>query len=161
MKNCPKSAAGWRLGSLFAALLAGVACSGSALAEKRVFTVLAVEPKGGANLSQEAFPTAKLPDGGGYVMRPADQTGRWEVSAYVWQPAQIVVDEGDEVTLEFVGIHGASHPTRIEGLGLNFTLQRGVARQVSFVASKAGRFRIVCETHHPSMTGEIVVLPKR
>lgn len=146
---------------LFAALLASVAASGSALAEKRAFTVLAVEPKGGANVAQEVLPTVPLPDGGGYVMRQPDLTGRWEVSAYVWQPAQIVVDEGDEVTLEFVGIHGASHPTRIEGLGLSFNLQRGRAHRISFVASKAGRFRIVCDTHHPSMTGEIVVLPKR
>ena len=161
MKKCTKSCVGWRLGMLFTTLLVGVACSGSAMAEKRVFTVLAVEPKGGANVAQEALPTAPLPDGGGYVMRQPDQTGRWEVSAYVWQPAQIVVDEGDEVTLEFVGINGASHPTRIEGLAPSFTLQRGRAHRVSFVASKAGSFRIVCDTHHPSMTGEIVVLPKR
>ena len=127
MKKCTKSCVDWRLGMLFTTLLAGVACSGSAMAEKRVFTVLAVEPKGGANVTQEALPTAPLPDGGGYVMRQPDQTGRWEVSAYVWQPAQIVVNEGDEVTLEFIGINGASHPTRIEGLVPSFTLQRGRA----------------------------------
>ena len=36
-----------------------------------------------------------------------EKTRRWEVSAYIWQPSQIIVNEGDEVTLEFVGINGS------------------------------------------------------
>ena len=159
--NSAKSIGIGRVGILLVGLLVSAAAAHEARAENRFFTVLAVEPKGGANATQEAFPTTALPAGPGYVLRQPDQTGRWEVSAYVWQPSQIVVNEGDEVTLEFAGINGASHPTRIEGLAQSFTLLRGQAHRISFVASKVGTFRIVCTTHQPSMVGEVVVLPRR
>lgn len=131
-------------------------------AERRSFTILAVEPKGGVTVDREPFPQTSLPPGGGYVTSPPDaKTGRWEVSAYVWQPSQIVVNEGDEVTLEFVGINGASHPTSIAAFGQLFTLKRGEATRITFRADKVGAFGIVCSTHLPSMRGELVVLPKR
>ena len=128
--------------------------------EKRFFTIAAIEPRGGATVDKEAFPADPLPAGGGYVIRQPDQTGRWEVSAYLWSPSQIVVNQGDEVTLEFVGINGASHPTEIQGLGKSFTLKRGQVTRVEFKADRPGVFPIVCGTHHPSMRGEIVVLPR-
>lgn len=127
--------------------------------EKRFFTLAAVEPKGGTNVTQEAFPGQSLPSGGGYVLKEPDETGRWEVSAYVWMPAQIVVNEGDEVTLEVVGINGAEHPTEIEGLDVSFTLRRGEVIRIEFTADRPGTYPIVCHTHTPSMRGEIVVLP--
>jgi plastocyanin len=145
---------------LLAAAILGFASVGAA-AEKRHFTVLAVEPKGGATQDKEPFPTAPLPAGGGYVMtKPDEKTGRWEVSAYVWAPSQIVVHQGDEVTLEFVGINGAAHPTTIAAFGQTFTIERGKAHRVTFTADKVGAFGIVCTTHQPSMRGELVVLPR-
>ena len=133
-----------------------------ARAEKRFFTVLAVEPKGGTTTDKEAFPTTALPPGGGYVIAPPDEkTRRWEVSAYVWLPSQIIVTEGDEVTLEFVGINGASHPTTIAAFGQTFTVKRGQANRVTFKADEVGIFGIMCSTHAPSMSGELVVMPKR
>jgi hypothetical protein len=130
------------------------------MGEKRFFAVAAVEPRGGVTVDREAFPTEPLPSGGGYVIRPPDQTGRWEVSAYVWMPAQIVVREGDDVVLEFVGINGASHPTEIKGFGKAFTLKRGHVQRMEIKADRAGVDPIVCTTHMPSMRGEIVVLPR-
>ena len=133
-----------------------------ASAEKRFFTVLAVEPKGGATVEKEPFPTEPLPAGGGYVIaQPDEKNRRWEVSAYVWQPSQIIVNQGDEVTLEFVGINGAAHPTTITAFGQAFTVKRGQAHRVTFVAAKAGIFGITCSTHKPSMVGELIVMPKR
>ena len=133
-----------------------------ASAEKRFFTVLAVEPKGGTTVEKESFPSGQLPSGGGYVLsQPDEKTRRWEVSAYVWQPTQIIVNQGDEVTLEFVGINGAIHPTTIAAFGQTFTLKRGEAHRVTFVADKVGSFGVVCSTHRPSMVGEVVVLPRR
>ena len=76
-------------------------------------------------------------------------------------PGQIIVNEGDEVTLEFVGINGASHPTTIKGFGKAFVLKRGTVTRVSFVADKVGVFPIECSTHRPSMTAEIIVLPRK
>ena len=128
--------------------------------EKRFFTIAAVEPRGGANVGQEGYPAQALPPGGGYVMKHPDQTGRWEVSTYVWMPSQIVVNQGDEVTLEFVGINGASHPTEIKGLDKTFTLQRGHVTRIEFKAERPGVYPVICHTHTPSMRGEIVVLPK-
>ena len=149
---------------LFAFMIGGqLACAGAAQSqsgEKRFFTIAAVEPRGGASVDREPFPTEALPSGGGYVMRQPDQTGRWEGSAYLWSPGHIVVNQGDEVVLDFVGINGASHPTEIKGLGKTFTLKRGQVTRVEFKADKPGVYPVVCTTHAPSMRGEIVVLPR-
>jgi len=82
-------------------------------------------------------------------------------SSYVWLPSQIIVNEGDEVTLEFVGINGSAHPTTIEAFGKTFTVTRGGAHRVTFVADKVGIFGITCGTHKPSMSGELIVMPRR
>lgn len=129
-------------------------------AAKRHIVVTAVEPKGGANVEKEKFPGA-LPEGGGYVLKQPDEKGRWEVAVYVWDPRQIHVDEGDEVTLEFIGINGASHPTTITGYDKTFELKRGEVNKVSFVADKPGRFEIICAAHHPTMVAELIVAPKK
>jgi plastocyanin len=147
---------------LLASLTGATAWTSPAWAEKRFFTVLAVEPKGGATVEKEPFPSNALPSGGGYVIaQPDEKTRRWEVSAYIWLPSQIIVNEGDEVTLEFVGINGAAHPTSISAFGQNFTVKRGVAHRMTFIADKVGIFGIICSTHGPSMAGELIVMPKR
>lgn len=132
-----------------------------ARAAKRSFTIVAMEPKGAANVEKEPFPTAALPNGGGYVLKAPDQAGRWEVSTYVWMPSQIVVTEGDTVSLEFVGINGAEHPTTIAGYDKAVLVRRGHVVKVEFTADKAGTFPIVCAQHGPSMVAELIVLPKR
>jgi plastocyanin len=143
-----------------AAVLAG-ATAVPAAAEKRHIVVTAVEPKGGANVAKEPFPATPLPEGGGYQLKKPDESGRWEVAVYVFDPRQIFVNEGDEVTLEFVGINGASHPITIAGYDKSFELKRGQATRVEFTADKAGVFPIVCATHHPTMVAELVVAPKK
>jgi hypothetical protein len=117
---------------------------------KRFFTIAAVEPKGGTTIDKEPFPAAALPDGKGYMIRKPDHTGRWEVSTYVWQPSQIIVSEGDDVTLEFIGINGAEHPTTIVGYDKTLVLKRGHVVRIEFKAE-----------HHPSMVGELIVMPRR
>ena len=150
------------LAVLLAGLAGATAWASPAWAEKRSFTILAVEPKGGTTVDKEPFPAGPLPPGGGYaIAQPDEKTRRWEVSAYVWLPSQIIVNEGDEVTLEFVGINGATHATTIAAFGQTFTLTRGQAHRVTFTADKAGIFGIVCSTHKPSMSGELIVMPKR
>jgi hypothetical protein len=51
------------------------------------------------------------------------------------------------MTLEFVGINGASHPTTIVGYDKSFVLKRGQATKIGFKADKAGLFAIQCGTH--------------
>ncbi|MBI2846062.1 MAG: hypothetical protein HYX86_05895, partial [Chloroflexi bacterium] len=93
-------------------------------AERTVY-MAAVEPKGGTNVSDEPFPVIALPEGGGYGLKPPDDTGRWEVETYRWTPGTIVVNQGDEVTLEIIGINGSEHPSTIEGYDLSFVVKRG------------------------------------
>ena len=126
----------------------------------RTIYMAAVEPKGGTGVTQEAFPTAALPTGGGYVLKAPDSTGRWEVSTYQWQPSFIVVNEGDQVTLEIIGINGAEHVSTIPGFVPSFTVRRGQITRASFTANRVGVFPIVCVSHQPTMTGYLVVLQR-
>ncbi|OGL59719.1 MAG: hypothetical protein A3I72_06800, partial [Candidatus Tectomicrobia bacterium RIFCSPLOWO2_02_FULL_70_19] len=118
----------------------------------------AVEPKGTAQAAKEPFPVEKLPAGSGYVLKAPDTKGDWQVSAYVFQPAQIFVRKGDGVTLHFVGINGAAHTITVEGYQAQAVkLRRGAVQTVRFKADKAGVFRIGCKEHPPSMNGELIV----
>jgi len=149
------------LAAVVLGLMAMIATSGELLAEKRSFTIAAVEPKGSATVDKEPFPTAALPAGAGYSLSKPDPTGRWEVDVYVFMPSQIIVNQGDDVTLNFVGINGMSHPTMIAGYDKSFLLKRGEVTAISFKADKAGVFSIDCGTHAPSMRAELIVLPQK
>lgn len=138
---------------------AGLAGSAEAAGMKRTITMVAIEPKGGTTVDKEPFPSAPLPEGKGYGLTSPDANGRWEVSTYRWQPNQIIVSQGDEVTLEILGINGAEHPTMIEGYDVSFTVKRGELTTVTFTADKAGVFPFRCGTHQPAMVGELIVLP--
>lgn len=128
----------------------------------RTFSMAAVEPKGGATIDKEPFPQEPLPEGKGYVLKKPDpHTGRWEVSTYRWDPSQIVVYQGDTVVLEILGVNGDVHPARIEGYVPGFVVRRGQVTRLTFTADKAGFFKIECTTHHPSMVGYLVVLPRQ
>ena len=137
------------------------ALSIGAIAAQRTFTIAAYEAKGGVTTDKEPFPANPLPAGEGYTLKKPDANGRWEVSAYVWLPNQITVNQGDDVTLDFVGINGASHPVSIQGYGKPFVVTRGTTTRISFKAEKAGVFKIDCGLHMPTMTGELIVLPAK
>jgi plastocyanin len=138
---------------------AGLAGSAQAAGIERTITMVAIESKGGTTVDKEPFPSAPLPEGKGYELTPPDANRRWEVSTYRWQPNQIIVNQGDEVTLEILGVNGAEHPTAIEGYDVNFTVKRGELTTVKFTADKAGVFAFRCGIHQPSMVGELIVLP--
>ena len=126
---------------------------------KRTITMVAIEPKGGTTVDKEPLPSAQLPEGKGYELKPPDANGRWEVSTYRWEPSQIIVNQGDEVTLEILGVNGAEHPTVIEDYDVSFTVNRGQLTTVTFTADKPGVFPFRCGIHQPSMVGEVIVLP--
>ncbi len=136
--------------------------AGQSTPARRTIYMAAVEPKGGTSVSSEPFPTAALPQGPGYVLRQPDQTGRWEVSGYYWQPGFVMAYEGENVTLEILGINGAEHTGFIEGLSIPaFTVKRGQVTTVNFRTGRPGFYRITCASHMPTMVGYLVVLPKR
>lgn len=133
----------------------------AAQATPRTIYMTAIEPKGGATMDKEPYPSAPLPPGPGYVRKAPDAGGRWEVSAYQWNPGTIVATEGERLTLEIIGINGDIHPSYIEGHAADFVVKRGEVTRVTFTASKPGIYPIVCRTHLPSMQGHLVVLPRR
>ena len=127
----------------------------------RTFYMEAVEPKGSTSVEKEPFPSEALPDGDGYKLEEPNQDGIWVVETYTWAPDQIVVNQGDTVNLEIVGINGARHDAEIERYVDGFVVERGKLTSLSFVADEAGVFGLICHTHTPAMTGELVVLPRQ
>ena len=148
------------LGAVWAGPLWAQASSANKPRHRTIY-VAALEPKGGAAAAQEPFPSASLPAGGGYMLRKPDDKGRWEVSTYRWDPGTIVVNQGDTVTLEIVGINGDEHPFTIEGYWLSGTVKRGQITRLTFVADKPGIFKIICRKHAPSMQADLVVLASK
>ncbi len=128
-------------------------------AADKVIYMQAMEPKGTTSVEKEAFPGNTLPTGGGYKIKPPNKKGKWQVSTYIWNPNQVIVRKGDRVTLKIVGLNGAKHEGSIEHyLPKPFIVKRGLITTVKFTADKAGRFKIGCTEHEPSMTGELIVL---
>ncbi len=161
-RNLPLLAVLAAAASLAAVLAACGDSESSASIEPTTHTIYmeAIEPKGSATTDKEPFPAASLPSGGGYALKQPDSTGKWEVETYVWSVGQIVVNEGDTVNLEILGVNGTRHDSSIEGYVDSFVVERGKLTSLSFVANKPGVFKIVCTVHPPSMTSELVVLPK-
>ena len=126
----------------------------------RTIYMEAVEPKGSTSLEKEPFPTEALPEGGGYALKEPDEEGKWVVETYTWAPDQIVVFEGDTVNLEIIGINGARHEASIEGHVDSFVVERGKLTSLSFVAGQPGIYKLICTTHPPAMTGELIILPR-
>lgn len=107
----------------------------------------------------EKFPNATLPAGPGLVLRPPNKVGAWDMRAFTFAPDQIVVNQGDTVTLHFLGVQGPHHVITVDGVG-TFPLDRGHIHTVTFTADKPGTITYWCHVHPPSMVGEILVLPK-
>jgi hypothetical protein len=63
--------------------MAVVVVVSKARAAPRHIVVVAIEPKGGATVDKEPFPTEAMPAGPGYVLNQPDRAARWEISAYV------------------------------------------------------------------------------
>ena len=151
------------LGAIGAVVL--VACGGQAAPAaapvERTLYMAAVEPKGSTTVAKEPFPSAALPEGGGYALDEPNADGTWVVETYRFDPGTVVVNQGDVVALEIIGINGKEHPFTIEGYNVSDVVKRGQITRVTFTADKAGIFRITCHAHLPAMTADLVVLPKQ
>lgn len=126
----------------------------------RTFYINAVEPKGTANITEEPFPNTTLPTGGGIELKEPDEQGIWEIETYVFDPSQIVVYEGDQVTLNILGVNGRVHDVSVNGYVEPFEINRGELKTVTFTADKAGTIDFICSIHQPTMHGQIMVLPR-
>jgi plastocyanin len=100
-----------------------------------------------------------IPQGGGFRITEPNTVGAWDFRSFTFSPDQIVVNQGDKVTLHFIGVQGAHHMVTVEGVD-TFSLMRGQIHTVSFVADKPGTITYICHVHLPNMVGQILVLPK-
>lgn len=85
-----------------------------------------------------------------------------EYEIYRFDPGTIYVQHGQQVTLNFHGVHGAQHPFIIEGYNIQDTVKKGETTSVQFTADRKGTFRIICIAHdehtsHVPMIGYLVV----
>lgn len=102
---------------------------------------------------------SSIPMGGGFRIVEPNKVGAWDFRSFTFSPDQIVVNQGDKVTLHFIGVQGAHHMVTVEGVD-TFQLMRGQIHTVSFVADKPGSITYICHVHLPNMVGQILVLPK-
>ena len=100
-----------------------------------------------------------IPTGGGSRIVLPIKVGSWDFRSFTFAPDQIVVNQGDKVTLHFIGVLGAHHIITIDGVG-TFSLHRGEIHTVSFIANNPGTINFFCSVHLPNMVGQILVLPK-
>jgi hypothetical protein len=126
----------------------------------RTFYINTAHPGATANVTEEPFPNSTLPAGEGYVLDPPDQGGIWRVETYAFDPSQIVVYEGDQVTLNILAVNGRVHNITVNGYAEPFELHRGELKTVTFTADRAGTIDFICRIHQPTMHGQIIVLPR-
>ena len=100
-----------------------------------------------------------IPTGGGFRITPPNKVGSWDFRSFTFSPDQIVVNQGDKVTLHFIGVQGAHHVIDVQGVD-TFELMRGQIHTVSFTANNPGTITYICHVHLPNMVGQILVLPK-
>jgi Cupredoxin-like domain len=100
-----------------------------------------------------------IPTGGGFRITPPNKVGAWDFRSFTFAPDQIVVNQGDKVTLHFIGVQGAHHVITVDGVD-TFELMRGQIHTVSFTTNNPGTINYSCHVHMPNMVGQILVLPK-
>lgn len=93
---------------------------------------------------------------------PTHRTIVVEASSFAYQPAEIVVNQGDHVVLEFTSadvVHGLA----MDGTNTNLEAEPGHSARAEFVATEPGTFRfrcsVTCGPLHPFMLGRLSVAP--
>ena len=141
------------------ASVAPSASDAKAAVKTRMIYKSAVEWKGSVEVAKEPFPTVPLPAGGGYERFAPDATGKWSVETYRFDTAVVAACQGERVVLTIFGVNGKEHVTTVPDFGKNFTIRRGQMSTVVFRVPKTGIVPIICVTHRPSHTADLVVLP--
>lgn len=137
----------------------------------RIFYLTGVEWKGTTSAAKLAPPSTnptELSDGYGFkgpgVLDPANPD-KWQVASYVWTPGSMIAYQGDQIDLTLFIINGDKHSTWIEApdgaeVVVEREMNRGREYNLTFTASQAGVYRLVCNEHEPTMTAYILVLPR-
>jgi cytochrome c oxidase subunit 2 len=88
------------------------------------------------------------------------RTFRIEASQYDYSPGEINVNPGDTVTIELVSTD-VVHGVYVDGYDVSVSADPGQSASLTFVADKAGSFRlrcnVTCGAMHPFMVGRLTV----
>jgi plastocyanin len=138
---------------------------------ERFIEVTGIEIKGGTSTDSLAAPDvdpSTLSDGFGYKapgVYDEENPTKWQVASYMWTPGNMTAFQGDKINLHFFIINGDEHTTWVEGPDGSTVvdeteMNRGREYTLTFDATQAGVYRLICNEHEPTMTAEIVVLPQ-
>ncbi len=138
--------------------------------EVKQFFLTGVEWKGTTSADELAAPSVDpktLSAGYGFKglgILDSSNPEKWQVATYSWTPGSMVVYEGDTVELTAFIVNGNHHHARLvapDGTEIKaIDMNRGREYKLAFEASQAGIYRLVCDTHAPTMTANITVLPR-
>lgn len=88
------------------------------------------------------------------------RTIRVEASQYAYSPGAITVNPGDTVTIELVS-KDVVHGLYVDGYEVSMIADPGQTASLTFMADKAGSFRlrcnVTCGAMHPFMVGKLQV----
>ena len=135
----------------------------------RLIEVTGFEIKGTTNTEDLAVPEvdpSTLSAGYGYKAPGFDEDNPsdWRVETYIWGPGNMTAFQGDTIDLHTFILNGNSHTVRVEGpdgstVVEDVEMNRGRTYDLKFDATQAGVYKLICLTHAPTMTADIVVLP--
>jgi len=91
---------------------------------------------------------------------PVERTFRIEASQFTYDPGEISVNPGDRVTIELVATD-VVHGLYVDSYGISVAADPGQTAALTFIANKAGSFRlrcnVTCGAMHPFMIGRLNV----
>ncbi len=135
----------------------------------RLIEVTGFEIKGTTNTEDLAVPEvdpSTLSAGYGYKAPGFDEDNptNWRVETYIWGPGNMTAFQGDKIDLHTFILNGNSHMVRVEGpdgstVVEDVEMNRGRTYNLKFDATQAAVYKLICLTHEPTMTADIVVLP--
>jgi plastocyanin len=106
----------------------------------------------------------------GYVYKGPGQADpaareRWEVATYQFSPSFMTVQQDDSIMLSVFIANGDHHEVELtdpdgERIIAKAGWDRGHEYTAFFQTRKVGTYRLECAVHRPSMSAEIVVLPR-
>src|SRR6266581_4235705 len=160
----------WGILILSGALLVGGVAAQQAATTHTIF-MNAVEYKGSTTTEKLAPPSVNPSAlSKGYVYKgpvEADKTApqQWEIDSYSFAPGFVTVPQGDTVAVRVFVVNGDKHEVSVFAPDGQVavppaTWTRGGEYQVSFKAEKAGTYKLSCAIHGPSLTANILVLPR-
>ncbi len=93
------------------------------------------------------------------MLTKPSEDGVWKMRAFAFVPWQFVVNQGDDVRLHFIGVHGTKHTIHVEGnFDKKLTLARGHMETVDIASIESGIIEIEYYDHESVMRAQLVIL---